>query len=161
MPKVKVENNTYTVDKAYQWDLNQVLEIRGLSLPSTPEIHFTNDDMVRAVRRFATMDDAGVIRAEIPNAMLQTTATIKALVCIREGEVFKTYHEIRIPVKGRQRPADYVITDDEDIYSFLALENIVYPNSHQLHLKHRMEQACNVVSQTQKLMPSKIFLHLT
>ena len=128
MANVNVENNSYTVDTLYQWDLNQVLEIYGLSFPSAPEIHFTNDAMVRAVRRFATMDAAGVIRAEVPNAMLQTTATIKALVCIRDGEVFKTYHEIRIPVKARQRPADYTITDDDDIYSFLALENLVYEN---------------------------------
>lgn len=126
MANVKVEKNRYTVDTLYQWDLNQVLEIYGLSLPAVPEIHFTNDAMVRAVRRFATMDAAGVIRAEVPNAMLQTTAAIKALVCIREGEVFKTYHEIRIPVKARVKPADYTITDEDDIYSFLALENLVY-----------------------------------
>lgn len=126
MANVKVEKNRYTVDTLYQWDLNQVLEIYGLSLPAIPEIHFTNDVMVRAVRRFATMDAAGVIRAEVPNAMLQTSAKIKALVCIREGEVFKTYHEILIPVKARQKPADYTITDEDDIYSFLALENLVY-----------------------------------
>ena len=126
MAIVTVQNTRYTVNPLYQWDLNQILEIRGLSLASTPEIHFTNDIMVRAIRRFATMDAAGVIRVEVPNAMLQTTAAIKALVCIREGEVFKTYHEIRIPVKARQCPADYTITDEDDIYSFLALENLVY-----------------------------------
>jgi hypothetical protein len=82
--------------------------------------------MVRAVRRFATMDAAGVIRVEVPNALLQQPYKIKALVCIREGEVFKTYREIHIPVKARPQPADYTITDDDDIYSFLALETLVY-----------------------------------
>ena len=128
MAIVKVENKSYTVEPLYQWDLNQVLEIRGLSMAAVPEVHFTNDAMVRAVRRFATMDDAGVIRAEVPNALLQTAAKVRALVCIREGEVFKTYHEIRIPVKARPQPADYTITDDQDIYSFLELENLVYEN---------------------------------
>ena len=126
MSVITVEKNNYTAEPMYQWDLNQVLEIYGLSMPAVPEVHFTNDIMVRAVRRFATMDAAGVIRVEVPNALLQTAARIKALVCIREGEVFKTYHEIRIPVKARQQPADYTITDDQDLYSFVELENLVY-----------------------------------
>lgn len=122
---VKVEKNNYTVEKLTQWDLNQTLEIFGLSMAKTPEVHFTNDLMVAAVRRYATMDAAGVIRVEIPNALLQQAQTIKAMVCIREGEIFKTYHTIRIPVKPRQRPADYTITDDQDVLSFLALEDLV------------------------------------
>lgn len=126
MAIVKVENKSYTVEPLYQWDLNQVLEIRGLSMAEVPEVHFASDATARAIRRFATMDAAGVIRAEVPNALLQTAARIRALVCIREGEVFKTYHEIRIPVKARPQPADYTITDDQDIYSFTELENLVY-----------------------------------
>lgn len=129
MAIVKVEKNNYTVEPLYQWDLNQVLEIRGLSMAAVPEVHFTNDAMVRAIRRFAAMDATGVIQVEVPNALLQTAAKIRALVCIREGEVFKTYHDIRIPVKPRQQPADYTITDDQDIYSFLELENLVYDST--------------------------------
>lgn len=154
MAIVTVQNTRYTVDPLYQWDLNQILEIRGLSLASTPEIHFTNDIMVRAIRRFATMDAAGVIRVEVPNAMLQTTAAIKALVCIREGEVFKTYHEIRIPVKARQKPADYTITDEDDIYSFLALENLVYDSVTEMKASNAAaataaQQAVNTASNAQ------------
>lgn len=125
MAIVKVEKNNYTVESLHQWDLNQTLEIYGLSMAKTPEVHFANDLMVAAVRRFATMDAAGVIRVEIPNALLQQPHTVKAMVCIREGEIFKTYHCIRIPVKPRQKPADYTITDDQDVYSFLALEDLV------------------------------------
>lgn len=156
MANVKVEKNRYTVDTLYQWDLNQVLEIYGLSLPTTPEIHFTNDIMVRAIRRFATMDAAGVIRVEVPNAMLQTSAKIKALVCIREGEVFKTYHEILIPVKARQCPADYTITDEDDIYSFLALENLVYDSVAKMEASNAAaaesaRQAVNIASNAQEV----------
>lgn len=126
MTVVKVEKNNYTVEPLYQWDLNQVLEIHGLSMAVTPEVHFTSDAMVRAVRRFATMDAAGVIRAEVPNALLQKPYKIKAIICIREGDVFKSYREIAIPVKARNQPADYTITDDGDLYSFMELENLVY-----------------------------------
>jgi hypothetical protein len=122
---VRVEKNNYTVEKLTQWDLNQTLEIYGLSMAKTPEVHFATDAMVAAVRRYATMDEAGIIRVEIPNALLQQAQAIKAMVCIREGEIFKTYHTIRIPVKPRQRPADYTITDDQDVLSFRALEDKV------------------------------------
>jgi hypothetical protein len=122
---VRVEKNSYTVEKLAQWDLNQTLEIYGLSMAKTPEVHFTTDTMVAAVRRYATMDEAGIIRVEIPNALLQQAQAIKAMVCIREGEIFKTYRTLRIPVRPRQRPADYTITDDQDVLSFRALEDKV------------------------------------
>lgn len=125
MAVVKVEKNSYTVDALTQWDLNQTLEIYGLSMPKVPEVHFANSLMVAALRRFATMDAAGVIRTEIPNGLLQQAQTVKAMVCIREGEIFKTYRTIEIPVKPRPKPADYTITDDQDVYSFLALEDLV------------------------------------
>ena len=71
MANVRVEKNRYTVDPLYQWDLNQVLQIYGLSLPSVPEIHFTNDAMDRAIVKQASMDAAGVITVDVPNSLLQ------------------------------------------------------------------------------------------
>lgn len=56
MKSVIVKNDRYTVDPLYQWDINQVLEIRGLSLPSVPEIHFANEAMDRSIPRQATTD---------------------------------------------------------------------------------------------------------
>lgn len=125
MSSVIVANNRYTVDPLYQWDVNQVLEIRGLSLPSIPEIHFTNEAMDRAIVRQATTDDAGIITANIPNSLLQKPYTIKAYVCIYEDDTFKSLYEINIPVKARKKPTDYTLENDEEIYSFNALENLV------------------------------------
>lgn len=125
MAIVKVENKTYTVDPLYQWDVNQDLVIRGLSFAAAPEIHFTNASMVRAVRVFSTMDAAGVITARIPNSLLQSSQKVKAHVCTREGDVFKTWYTIEAPVRARVKPADYTITDDPEVYSFVALENLV------------------------------------
>lgn len=122
---VTVTKDRYTVDPLYQWDLNQSLEIRGLSLPSTPEIHFTNDSMDRAIVRQATMNNAGIITVDIPNGLLQKPYTIKAYVCIYVGDTFKSLYLISIPVKARPKPNDYTIEDDPDIYSFNALENSV------------------------------------
>ena len=124
MANVIVENNKYTVESLYQWDLNQVLEIYGLSLESIPEIHFTNNAMDRAIVKQSTMDDNGVIRVTIPNSLLQTPYKITAYVCTYEGSAFKSLYKIVIPVEARNKPNDYTlsVTDDE-VYSFNALEN--------------------------------------
>lgn len=126
MNSVIVENDRYTVDPLYQWDKNQVLEIRGLSLPSIPEIHFTNDAMERSIVRQSTINSAGIITVMIPNSLLQKPYTVKAYICIYEGDTFKTLYSINIPVKARKMPTDYTIENDEEIYSFNALENLVY-----------------------------------
>lgn len=126
MAIVKVEKNTYTAEPLYQWDVNQDLVISGLSFAAAPEIHFTNASMVRAVRVFATMDAAGVITARIPNSLLQSSQKMKAHVCTLEGDVFKTWYTVELPVRARKKPADYTITDDPEVYSFVALENLVH-----------------------------------
>ena len=120
---VTIQKGKCTADPLYQWDLNRVLEIRGLSLPSIPEIHFTNDAMTKAIVRQSTMDDAGIITVNIPNSLLQKPYPIKAYVCIYEGNTFKSLYLIVIPIKTRNKPGDYTLEDDPEVYSFNALEN--------------------------------------
>ena len=125
MANVTVQKDRYTVDPLYQWDLNQVLEIRGLSLPSIPEIHFTNDAMDRAIVKQASMDDTGVITVDVPNSLLQKPYKITAYVCIYEGESFQSLYSITILVKARNKPNDYTLEGDSEVYSFNAIENYV------------------------------------
>ena len=125
MSNVKVQNDRYTVEPLYQWDTNRKLTIYGLSLPSTPEIHFTNESMSRAIVQRATMDSAGVITVDIPNSLLQKPYKIKAYVCIDEGATFKSLYCIEIPVKARTKPGDYTLENDNEVYSFNALEKKV------------------------------------
>jgi len=125
MSIVTVTKNTYTVESLYQWDKDQVLKIRGLSLPAVPEIHFTNAAMDKAIVRQASMDAAGVITADIPNSLLQKPYKVKAYVCIYSGSTFETLYKVEIPVVARAMPADYTLEDDQEVYSFNALENKV------------------------------------
>ena len=126
MAVVTVDKSSYTVSEPlYQWDLNQVLEIRGLSLPKIPAVHFANEAMSRAIVRQATMDAAGVVRVDIPNSLLQKPYKLTAWVCIYQGETFESLYQLVIPVKARNQPADYTIEGDEEIYSFIELENAV------------------------------------
>lgn len=133
MANVRVENNRYTVDSLYQWDLNQVLEIYGLSLPFVPEIHFTNDAMDRAIVRPASMNAAGVITVDVPNSVLQKAGKLKVYICNYESETFQTLYKLEIVVKARVKPSDYTLIDDPEVYSFNALENMVYNAVTELH----------------------------
>lgn len=124
MAMVIVEKKSYKVDSLYQWDRDQELVIYGLSLETTPEIHFTNDAMDKAIVRHATVDDYGVISVKIPNSLMQKPYKIHAYVCVYEDDTFKSLYLITIPMIARSIPCDYTITvSDEEIYSFNALEH--------------------------------------
>lgn len=112
----------YIVDSLYQWDKNQVLEIEGLALEVIPEIHFSNLNMRRSIVKQATIED-GIIKADIPNSLLQQPLFITAYIGIYEGEKFNTIETVIIPVIPRTKPEDYVLENDEEVYSFVKLEN--------------------------------------
>lgn len=115
---------SYVTDSLHQWDINHVLTVTGLNLSVAPEVHFSNADMDRAIVRQATMTNH-VVSVNIPNSVLQDPLTIHAYVGIYEGDTFKVVEKIEIPVIPRTKPSDYQIQDnDEEIYSFNALENL-------------------------------------
>ena len=122
MSIVKVEKNNYTVEPLYQWDVNQQLKIYGLSLAAVPEIHFTSEAMSRAIVRSASMDAAGVVTTDVPNSLLQKPYKVIVYVCYRTGDTFETLYKIEVPVKARPQPQEYELIDDQEVYSFEALE---------------------------------------
>ena len=125
MSIVKVTQNTYTVEPLHQWDVNQVLQVYGMSLAKAPEVHFTNAATSRAIVRQATMDAAGVITVSVPNSLLQKPYAITAHICGYTGTTFETFYKLAVPVRERAQPADYVLINDEEVYSFNSLENAV------------------------------------
>lgn len=115
--------NNYVTESVYQWDINQTLNITGLSLASAPEVHFANANMERAIVRQSVINK-GTISVTIPNSILQEPLPIKAYVGIYEGETFKIIESIKIPVIPKARPTDYVFIDDGgDIYSYNEILN--------------------------------------
>lgn len=115
MSILTVERSTYKVDPLYQWDVGQVLEIYGLSLARTPEVHFWQSYMSLAIVKPATMDAAGVVRVTVPDALLQKAYPLRVFVCIDTGNTFTTVKEFSIPVTQRARPADYAIDENEEL----------------------------------------------
>lgn len=126
MGVVRVEKNRYTTESLYQWDKNQVLQIYGLSLPTAPEIHFTNAAMSCSLVRYSQMSGDGVITVNVPNSLLQQPYKIIVHVCRYDSDTFESLYKLEIPVNARNKPGDYVLeVTDEEIYSFRALEKLV------------------------------------
>ena len=113
----------YRVDPLYQWDKNQRLEISGLSVPNTPEIHFVNKSMLEALVRQARKDANGIITVDIPNVILEKSLPIDVYICAYEGDLFRTLYTLQIPVKTRPKPSDYIYETEDEILSFNALNN--------------------------------------
>lgn len=125
MANLVVNGNNYKVDNLYQWDVNQVLEIHGLSIVE-PEIHFANEVMSCAIVGKSTVDNKGIIRADVPNSLLQKPYAITVFICGYEGETFKTYCKVRVPVQARTKPGDYTLAvTDMEVYSFNELTRSV------------------------------------
>lgn len=113
MAIVKVTRDRYTAEPLYQWDLNQVLEVRGLSYATAPVVHFTNAIQRVALVCQASMDAAGVITAPIPNSLLQQSYPLLAYIVEYAGSRVKTKRLVQVPVVARNRPADYIYTGEE------------------------------------------------
>lgn len=119
------KNNTYTVDDVYQWDTNKRLDIYGLNLIALPEIPFVNSKMSQAIVKQTSWNENGGITVEIPNVLFESPIPITIYICGYEGEEFTTMYSLTLKVKARVKPADYFAEDDEKIYSYNALENLV------------------------------------
>ena len=120
-----IQNGKFSIDKPlYQWDKNITLRIKGLSLPSTPEIHFSNSTMGGAIVKTATVED-DVVVVTIPNGLLQVINNLKVYVCFYQGEEFTTNHRFILEITPREKPDDYTLQDDEDVYSFNELKALV------------------------------------
>lgn len=125
MSIVKIIKDRYSVDPVYQWSRNQDLVIYGLSLSSIPEIHFANSRMKNAIVKQSKVDESGVITVQIPNTLLEVASPIDVYICTYEGDSFQTLYKITVPIKAKQKPDDYITVDEEEIYSYNALENMV------------------------------------
>lgn len=125
MAIITFKNGNFSIDKPlYQWDKNITLKIKGLTLPSTPEIHFSNSSMRGAIVKTATVED-DVVVVTVPNGLLEVINNLKVYVCFYQGEEFTTDYRFILEITPREKPNYYSIQDDEDVYSFNELRTLV------------------------------------
>jgi len=118
-------NKRYKADDLFQWDTHVRLDIYGLSLAHAPEIHFSKSGMTEAIVKQSEMTRDGIISVEVPDIVLQTASALNVYICGYDGEEFRSWYSLVLKVQGRIKPADYIAEDDEKIYSYNALENLV------------------------------------
>lgn len=112
----------------WQYDTGQKLRISGVSgLSETTEVHFGIMKTDRAIVKTGGFDSqSNVLTVDIPNRFLELSDEIfgQIWVYIRESDTSAyTIRKIRIPIRKRKRPDDYV--SPEDIPGKTQIETIV------------------------------------
>lgn len=112
-----------------QWDINQILQIKnsGITSDNAPKFHFCNKNSSEAlVVAPSTIDAANdVIEVEIPNELLQQAIPLIVYLYAYSDE--NEYHgmtraTIKVPVRPRPKPSDYVYESNVYIISTAKLK---------------------------------------
>lgn len=103
----------------WQWDYGQILEIVGLPLPRSVELHIVRKgDMITRIG----LTEDGVTRVAIPDDYLETSDPITIYVYLHTGEDDgETEYRIILPIIPRPKPVDYDIEDHEVSVAYQAL----------------------------------------
>lgn len=135
------QNEISITDALYQYDYGRELQIKGLSLPQSVEIHFSFTETIgesTTVLGTTTDDITSVI---IPNEFLQKETTedyiIYVYIYVADENKGQTIKEIKLYVKARTKPAELEDLDDEQTRLLEQLisainskaDNITYSNS--------------------------------
>lgn len=93
----------------WQYDYGQILEINGLDLPATYQVHFCNCSDSQTITVLGNAD--GVL---IPDNLLQTGKTVIAYIYLHTGaDDGETEYKITIPVRSRPAPSDIPPTPEQ------------------------------------------------
>lgn len=104
----------------FQWDLGRSVSYTPEDGKVINELHFANSGDAKALVMEAVAED-GTYTAEIPNILLQTGKEIRVWAVISAEENRSTVEQAVLPVRKREKPADYVYTQTE-VKSYAALE---------------------------------------
>ena len=103
----------------WQWDYGQRVQLHDV--PVGTAVHFSNAAIKpNALVTEAYEDDEGVY-ANIPNILLQTAGTLTAYIYLEDGDEGHTEYRKMFIVRDREKPDDYVYTED-DIKTWVSLE---------------------------------------
>lgn len=103
----------------WQWDYGQILEIVGLPLPRSVELHIVQKSNM--ISRIGLTEDS-VTRVAIPDDYLETSDPITIYVYLHTGEDDgETEYRIILPIIPRPKPVDYDTEDHEVSVAYQAL----------------------------------------
>ena len=98
-------------DMLWQWDRGQRVQLHDV--PVGTEVHFSNAAIKpNALVKDAYEDGEGVY-ADIPDILLQTAGTLTAYIYLEDGDEGHTEYRKMFIVRDREKPDDYVYTEDD------------------------------------------------
>lgn len=115
------DSEGYPITHLTQWDIDQTLVVEDSYIlehqGKLPNFHFCNKNSESALVVETKLDEQGRITADVPNILLQQGTPIIAYVYIYgldgvEGYA-KSLYTIRLPVRPRPKPDDYMYTETE------------------------------------------------
>ena len=107
--EIEIEN------ELWQYDYGQRIQIKGLDLPETFEVHFAWKDSEKAKVVIGSTVN-GISTVDIPNVALEQRRTITAYIYlsgITEGETVNT---IILSVNKRKAPENFGTPEDVDLF---------------------------------------------
>lgn len=115
------DSEGYPITHLTQWDIDQTLVVEDSYIlehqGKLPNFHFCNKNSKDALVVETKLDEKGRITADVPNILLQQGTPIIAYVYIYgldglDGYA-KSLYTIRLPVRPRPKPDDYMYTETE------------------------------------------------
>lgn len=114
------------IENLTQWDQNQYIVIKDLpALSTAPLVHFQNMESTEALVVKTTLED-NEVTVQVPNKLLQESLRIDAYVYYYEELTSaRSIAIVRIPVRKRAKPSDYLYVENIDITSVAQIEQKV------------------------------------
>ena len=124
--------NDYTYARTtslWQYDYGQILQIEGIALPATFEVHFSDQDQEgESLIQIGAVQDK-TAQVQIPDSFLRKSAggnySIYAFIYLTDTESGETKYKITIPVRARPKPnTDFVDAPEEKKFFREAIEEV-------------------------------------
>lgn len=107
--EIEIEN------ELWQYDYGQRLQIKGLDLPETFEVHFAWKDSEKAKVVIGSTVN-GISTVDIPNIALEQRRTITAYIYLSDTTEGETVNTIILSVNKRKAPENFETPEDVDLF---------------------------------------------
>lgn len=120
------DKNGNVIEEFTQWDSNRTIYIHGLDVNEPPVVHFSNRISKKSYPVESELND-GVIITEVPNILLEESEPIAIHIYTYDIDTMegRTIELIKVPVRSKMKPDDYVHKENITVVNVVALNTKV------------------------------------